>query len=86
MSNAESDFISTYRQLVTQWLEVQGELEEKRMRWDALNYSGELLQEHFIGENASITKEQLASAVATMEAISNLLSQGHRTNLYRVTL
>lgn len=86
MSNSESDFISEYRQLVTQWLDVQAQLEEKRVRWDSLNYANELLQEHFIGENASVTKEELTEAVVTMGAVTSLLSQGHRTNLYRVTV
>lgn len=84
--SAESDFISEYRQLVTQWLDVQSQLEEKRVRWDSLNYAETLLQEHFVGENASITKQQLSDSIATMGQVTSLLSQGHRTNLYRIIM
>lgn len=84
--SAESDFISEYRQLVTQWLDVQAQLEEKRVRWDSLNYAEDLLQEHFVGENAEITKGELSDAVSTMGSVTTLLSQGHRTNLYRVIM
>lgn len=80
----KSDFISLYRQFAASFLEDLGELEQLRQEWDALDYTNTMIQGDFVGENANITKQELTDAVATIGAISALLAQGHRTNLYKI--
>lgn len=80
----KSDFISEYRQLTAQLLEVQGELEQRRLEWDSLDYGNTMTQDDFIGDNASILKADLVASVSSVGAVTTLLSQGHRTNLYKI--
>jgi hypothetical protein len=85
MSHRKSDFITLYRMHVSRLLEAQAALEVLRQEWDALDYGNTLVQEtDFIGENAEITKAQLADAVTSVGAIGTTLAAGHRTNLYKV--
>ncbi len=85
MSHRKSDFVSLYRMHVSRLLEAQAALETLRQEWDALDYGNTLVQEtDFIGENAEITKAQLADAATSISAIGGLLGQGHRTNLYKI--
>lgn len=85
MSHRKSDFISLYRMHASRLLDEVAALEALRQEWDALDYGNSLNQEaDFVGENVEITKAQLADAVTSVGTISNLLGQGHRTNLYKI--
>lgn len=84
MSDRKSDFITEWRRQVTALIGAMDGLDALGREYAALDYGNTLPPEKFVGENAEITKPELVSSVATVEAINGLLAQGHRTNLYRV--
>lgn len=99
MADRRSDFISLYRQYVTEFLTIRKELVSLREEYDSGDFGNTLengtrndadpehvRHGHFHGGNADITLTQLTLAVSTVEAIENLLQQGHLGNLQRIRL
>lgn len=86
MSHRKSDFISLYRMNVSKFLDAWAELETLKKEYDALDYGTALDQEDdFVGENAAITKVDLANAVSSIATIGTAITDGfHHTNLYKV--
>ena len=78
-------WIGYYRQAVTTWLQGLNNLNALRQQWDALDYGSSLTPEDFVGHE-DITLEQLTAAVASVEAITGFVDQGHDTSLYNIVL
>ena len=56
-------------------------------KWTALDLGNTLDNNNIGGDNAGITKTQLAAVIGTtLGAFETLLSQGHATNLHTIAL
>jgi hypothetical protein len=82
----DSQWISRYRETVTNFLRVFETLEGLRAQYDALGYGTSLTEEDFAGSNADIDLAKLTAAVSSVEAIGGFLATGHSTNLYHLIL
>jgi hypothetical protein len=79
-----TDFINRYRQAITNGIQALDTLDALRREYAALSLDTRLTDADFEGNNAGITAEQLQKAVASIDAIAELMGQGHATNLYIV--
>ena len=82
----DSFYVTTYRQTVTNFLNVLNTLEAMRHQWDALDYGNTLTEEDFAGANQDIDLALLTAAVASVEAIGNFTAAGHASNLYKLVV
>jgi hypothetical protein len=78
-----SDHITLWRMWFSRLLEVRKETGELRAGWDALGLLGILTDEHFVGANAGITKDEFVAAISTIEVVLGAITGGHATNLYK---
>jgi hypothetical protein len=79
-----ADWISRYRAADSAFLTALEDLNALRQQYDALDLGNALQEEDFTGANADITKEDVTAAVASVEAITGFVDQGHDSNLYRL--
>ena len=83
----KANFISRYKTNVTELLNIVTELKELRTEWDSQGYSSAIVDGDFTGDNNHLTAANLASAITSIQAITDLLAangNAHYTNLYRV--
>lgn len=83
----KTSFIGRYVSSVNRILVDLKELRDLRLEWDSENYSGILVDADFIGNNAHLTAANLASAVTSVQAITDLLAatgNAHNTNLFKL--
>lgn len=80
----DADWISKYRSQVTAWLTALNALNALGQQYVSLDYGNTLTDEDFVGANADIVKADLVAAVASVQAIGEVTSQGHSTNLYKL--
>lgn len=82
-SNVKDAFITNYRAQVTGVLEGMTEALALKVQYDALNYSGSLVDGDLVGLNAGITAQEFKDAVAAIEALRTSFD-AQRTNLFKV--
>lgn len=73
-------------QAVTELLQALEKLRALRKEYDALGYNGGIADEDLTGPVAHLAAADLGSAFFSHEAVENLLSGAHYTNLYALTL
>jgi len=73
-------------QAVTELLQALEKLRALRKEYDALSYGGGIADEDLTGPVAHLAAADLGSAFFSHEAVENLLSSGHYTNLFKLTL
>lgn len=81
----KSDHITRVRSAVDTWLSAQAALNELRREWDALGLASDLVEADFVGENAGLLPTDIADVYTTLAAELTLMSQGHATNLFKVS-
>lgn len=79
-----SNYITFWRRWITLLLEVDKETDYLRAQWDALDLNNVLTDEHFVGANAGVTKEQFVNAITNTKTITDGISGGVATNLFRM--
>jgi len=82
-----NEFVTQVRTQSTNLILTLQKLHALKNKWDALDLGNTLNDSDIGGDNAGVTKAQLASVVGTsLDAFETLLSQGHETNLHQIAL
>lgn len=81
--NQKLDFVSTIRQAATDLLDAHNRLKAAQLVWNAMDYGSTLTEEDLMDStHEGLIPQKVGAAVfATSDALSDLLAQGHATNL-----
>lgn len=84
LTNKELSFVLKFKTQVSALLTAYEACQDLRIQYDALAYSGALLDGAFTGENNHLDNTVVGNAFTSLDAIKTLMGQGHATNLYKV--
>lgn len=85
MTNRQSDFVTQYRQAVTQALKAIADLRSLTQEAEAMDYPSQLNPElAFAGANSDIDTDKMASAMLAVDGILSAITRPMSAAIYSI--
>lgn len=82
----KSNFLSKWRQAVTQIIEASQRLDALKGEYDALDIGNQITDQDFTGDNEGLTSDDFKNSVAVVDGILKGVQGGSKTVIYRMRI